>query len=115
MHEIVINLHMHTTYSDGSGTHKDIAEAAIKTGLEAVLVTDHNVLVQGLEGYYRVCRSRGLLLIGDESQYQDRIPQTTHLLALNANRDLAALADDPQTLINGVNDACGICFPAHPD
>ena len=32
MHEIVINLHMHTRYSDGTGTHKDIAEAAIKTG-----------------------------------------------------------------------------------
>ena len=53
MHEIIVNLHMHTRYSDGSGTHKDIAEAAMKTGLDAVIVTDHNVLVQGLEGYYR--------------------------------------------------------------
>jgi predicted metal-dependent phosphoesterase TrpH len=54
MHEIVVNLHMHTRYSDGTGTHKDIAHAAIKTGLDAVIVTDHNVLVQGVEGYYRV-------------------------------------------------------------
>src|SRR5688572_16609016 len=53
MHEIVVNLHMHTRYSDGSGTHKDIAQAAIQAGLDAVIVTDHNVLVQGLEGYYR--------------------------------------------------------------
>ena len=49
MHEIVINLHMHTRYSDGTGTHKDIADAAIKAGLDAVIVTDHNVLVQGVE------------------------------------------------------------------
>ena len=49
MHEIVVNLHMHTVYSDGTGTHKDIAHAAIKTGLDAVIVTDHNVLVQGVE------------------------------------------------------------------
>src|SRR5918996_570080 len=28
MHEIVVNLHMHTRYSDGTGIHKDIAEAA---------------------------------------------------------------------------------------
>jgi len=49
MHEIVVNLHMHTRYSDGSGTHKDIAQAAIKTGLDAVIVTDHNVLVQGVQ------------------------------------------------------------------
>ncbi len=56
MHEIVVNLHMHTRYSDGSGTHKDIAHAAIKSGLDAVIVTDHNVLVQGMEGYYQVGR-----------------------------------------------------------
>ena len=30
MHEIVINLHMHTPYSDGHGTHDDIAQAAIR-------------------------------------------------------------------------------------
>jgi predicted metal-dependent phosphoesterase TrpH len=51
MHEIVVNLHMHTRYSDGTGTHKDIAHAAIKCGLDAVIVTDHNVLVQGVEGH----------------------------------------------------------------
>ena len=49
MQEIVVNLHMHTRYSDGSGSHKDIANAAIQTGLDAVIVTDHNVLVEGVE------------------------------------------------------------------
>ena len=114
MHEIVVNLHMHTRYSDGTGTHKDIAHAAIKTGLDAVIVTDHNVLVQGVEGYYRVARNRVLLLVGQEVHDQDRDPQKNHLLVFNANRDLSHLADDPQTLINGVNDAGGLSFIAHP-
>ncbi|HXD10344.1 MAG TPA: CehA/McbA family metallohydrolase [Anaerolineales bacterium] len=114
MHEIVVNLHMHTRFSDGSGTHKDIAQAAIRTGLDAVIVTDHNVLVQGLEGYYRDSRSRVLLLVGQEVHDQDRDPQKNHLLVFNANRDLSALADDPQALINGVREAGGICFIAHP-
>ena len=114
MHEIVVNLHMHTRYSDGTGTHKDIAEAAIKAGVEAVIVTDHNVLVQGLEGYYRVGRSRVLLLVGQEVHDQDRDPQKNHLLVFNANRDLSTLADDPQTLINGVVEAGGLSFIAHP-
>jgi len=114
MHEIVINLHMHTRYSDGSGTHKDIAQAAIQNNLDAVIVTDHNVLVQGVEGYYRVGPSRVLLLVGQEVHDQDRDPQKNHLLVFNANRDLSFLADDPQTLINGVRDAGGICFIAHP-
>ncbi|NWG05988.1 MAG: PHP domain-containing protein [Chloroflexi bacterium] len=114
MYEIIVNLHMHTRYSDGSGTHKDIAHAAIKTGLDAVIVTDHNVLVQGVEGYYRVGPSRVLLLVGQEVHDQDRDPQKNHLLVFNANRDLSHLADDPQTLINGVAEANGICFIAHP-
>ena len=114
MHEIIVNLHMHTRYSDGSGTHKDIAEAAMQTGLDAVIVTDHNVLVQGVEGYYRFGTTRVLLLVGQEVHDQDRDPQKNHLLIFNANRDLSALADDPQSLINGVREAGGICFIAHP-
>src|SRR5215207_5455520 len=122
MQEIVVNLHMHTRYSDGSGTHKDIAHAAMKIGLDAVIVTDHNVLVQGVEGYYRFGLSSPLksktrpvlLLVGQEVHDQDRDPQKNHLLIFNANRDLCSLADDPQTLINGVRDAGGICFIAHP-
>lgn len=114
MHEIIVNLHMHTRYSDGSGTHKDIAQAAMQTGLDAVIVTDHNVLVQGVEGYYRFGTTRVLLLVGQEVHDQDRDPQKNHLLVFNANRDLSALADDPQTLINGVREAGGICFIAHP-
>ena len=114
MHEILVNLHMHTRYSDGTGTHKDIAEAAIQAGLDAVIVTDHNVLVQGVEGYYRVGRRRVLLLVGQEVHDQDRVPQKNHLLVFNGNRDVSTLADDPQTLINGVAEAGGLSFIAHP-
>jgi hypothetical protein len=114
MLEIVVNLHMHTVYSDGTGTHKDVAQAAIKAGLDAVIVTDHNVLVQGMEGYYKVGRRRVLLLVGQEVHDQDRDPQKNHLLVFNANRDVSTLADDPQALINGVNDAGGLSFIAHP-
>ena len=123
MHEIVVNLHMHTVYSDGTGTHKDIANAAIRAGLDAVIVTDHNVLVQGMEGYYRLPRnpstplrkSRVLLLVGQEVHDQDRDPQKNHLLVFNAGRDVSTLADDPQALINGVSEAGGMSFIAHPD
>lgn len=122
MHEIVVNLHMHTRYSDGTGTHKDIAHAAIRAGLDAVIVTDHNILVQGVEGYYRVARnpstplksSRVLLLVGQEVHDQDRDPQKNHLLVFNTNRDVSHLADNPQNLINGINDLGGLSFIAHP-
>ena len=115
MHEIIVNLHMHTRYSDGSGTHKDIAKAALKTGLDVVIVTDHNVLVQGFEGYYKEKNKRVLMLIAEEIHDQDRDPQKNHLLAFGTGRELATLADDPQLLINKVRETGGLAFLAHPD
>lgn len=114
MNEITVNLHMHTCYSDGSGLHSDIAAAAMRTGLDAVVVTDHNVLVKDFERYYHEGARRVLMLIGQEVHDQARVPQKNHLLILGASRDLAPLAGDPQTLINAVRDSGGICFLAHP-
>jgi len=114
MHEIIVNLHMHTRYSDGGGSHHDIAQAALKAGVDAVIVTDHNVLVHGFEGYYRAGRRRVLMLIGEEIHDQARDPQKNHLLAFGANRELAVVAPDPQRLIDHVRDAGGLSFLAHP-
>jgi len=114
MHEITVNLHMHTRYSDGTGLHKDIAAAAMRAGLDAVIVTDHNVLARDFEGYHRDGNHRVLMLIGQEVHDQARDPQKNHLLIFGADRDLATLADDPQALINAVREAGGICFLAHP-
>ena len=107
MEELVISLHMHTTYSDGTGSHTDIGEAALRAGLDAVIVTDHNVLVGGPERYYKEGRRRMLLLIGEEIHDQARQPQKSHLLVFNARRELASLAPDPQILIDNVRRAGG--------
>jgi len=115
MREAVINLHMHTRYSDGSGTHKDIAAAALRAGVDAVIVTDHNILVDGFEGYYKEKDKKALLLIGEEVHDQARQPQKNHLLVFNANREVATYADDPQNLINQVRESGGLAFLAHPD
>jgi hypothetical protein len=115
MQEIVVNLHMHTRYSDGSGTHRDIARAALRAGVDAVIVTDHNVLVQGFEGYYREKNRHLLMLVGEEVHDQDRDPQKNHLLVFGANRELATFADDPQALIDRAREAGGLAFIAHPD
>ena len=71
MEEIIVNLHIHTHYSDGSGSHKGIAKAAIQCGLDAVIVTDHNVLVMGFEGYFSNGVHQVLMLIGEEVHDQD--------------------------------------------
>lgn len=115
MQELVVNLHMHTAYSDGTGAHSAIARAALKAGLDAVIVTDHNVLVTGPEGYYREGKKRVLMLIGEEIHDQARDPQKSHLLVFGAGRELAPFATSPQNLLDNVRSAGGLAFIAHPD
>jgi hypothetical protein len=114
MQELIVNLHMHTTYSDGSGTHRDIAEAALQSGLDAVIVTDHNILVQGLEGYHQNNDRRMLMLVGEEVHDPTRDPQKNHLMVFGANREMATHAPKPQHLIDQVHKAEGLSFIAHP-
>lgn len=114
MHELIVNLHIHTVYSDGSGTHADLARAALKTGVDVLLVTDHNVLVQGMDAYYREGKRRVLLLTGEEIHDQARQPQKNHLLVFGVGRELAPYADEPQRLIDMVREEGGSCFLAHP-
>jgi hypothetical protein len=114
MHELLVNLHMHTRYSDGTGDHADIAAAAIRAGLDAVIVTDHNVLVRGAEGYVGDGDDRVLMLIGEEVHDQRRDPQKNHLLVFGADQELATLADDPTVLLRAARDAGALSFIAHP-
>ena len=72
MHEYILNLHIHTPYSDGTGSHKEIAQAALRAGIDIVIVTDHNVWVKGPEGYYQDGEKRVLLMVGEEVHDQTR-------------------------------------------
>ena len=114
MNEIIINLHMHTTYSDGTGTHAELAQAAIEAGLDAIIVTDHNIWVQGVERYYRDGDQQILILVGEEIHDQTRNPQKNHLLVFGTDRELSHFAPDPQNLISQVSENKGLSFLAHP-
>src|SRR5260221_9863157 len=110
LYEYVGNMHMHTPYSDGEGSHADIARAANLAGLDFVVVTDHNVLVQGVEGYYGD-EENGyvLVLTGEEIHDQQRDPQVNHMLVY-ADIELAQCAADPQGLIDAANQINGLTF-----
>jgi hypothetical protein len=114
MPEIILNLHVHTRYSDGSGSHADIAHAAMLAGIDAVIVTEHNVLVSGPAGYYQDGNQRVLLMVGEEIHNQARQPQKNHLLVFGAKRELATYAYDSQILLDAIEKAGGQSFIAHP-
>jgi len=114
MHELVINLHIHTTYSDGNSLHSEVAHAAINSHLDAIIITDHNVLVKELDGYINNNGQKTLLLIGEEVHDQGRRPQKNHLLVFGISEDVATFAENPQELIDHVKNIGGLSFIAHP-
>ncbi len=114
VYEYVGNPHSHSPFSDGEGSHEEIAQAALQAGLDFVFVTDHNVYVSGLDGYRHDGEKRVLLLVGEEIHDQMREPQKNHLLVFEARQEMAHLAQDTQGLIDQVRLAGGAAFLAHP-
>jgi len=110
LHEIVANPHVHTPFSDGAWYHAQIAQAAAVAGIDVVITTDHNVWVDGVEGYY----DNILLLVGEEIHDVKRIPQCNHLLAYGVDKELAPHPGSSQDLIHHVGAEGGSSYLAHP-
>jgi len=110
LYEYAGNPHIHTPYSDGEALHAGVAQAAAGAGLDFVIATDHNVWVDGVEGYY----GQVLLLVGEEIHDVRRRPPANHLLVYNAEAELAPLASHPQNLIGEVSRRGGFSYLAHP-
>lgn len=109
--EYVGNPHVHSVYSDGAATYRQIGRAAAQAGLDFVIVTDHNVRPEGLEGFYD-----GVLVLSGEELHNVRAdPQRDHLLVFGTEREMAPYAFGPaSTLIQAANSFQGIVYIAHP-
>ena len=116
MIDVAGNLHLHTTASDGVGTHNFVADAAARAGLDFFIYTDHNIWLDGLEGWYQSPDSeRAILrLMGQEVNDPQLEPELNHLLCHFVYEDLVDIAANPQDLIDRVNAKQGVCFLAHP-
>lgn len=109
--ELVGNMHVHSVYSDGSGTYREIAAAAAAAKLNFVIVTDHNVRPTGLEGYH----DQTLVLSGEELHNVRSQPQRNHLLVYGAEKDMAPYTfGNTRTLIRASRERDGVCYIAHP-
>ena len=99
-------LHIHTTYSDGSGTFPQVIAAARAAGLRWIIITDHDSLAgRPYAGWHD-----GLLVIVDH----EISPERNHFLALG----LAKVVDNgqpTQQFINEVYANGGFGIIAHPD
>lgn len=100
------NIHIHSTYSDGSGSVSAIAAAAASAGMRFVIITDHNTLLAlGEEGYQQGVA----VLAGVELNNAD-----CHYLALGLSEMLPCPDGEPQKMIEAVAANSGLGFLAHP-
>ncbi len=109
-YEYVGSIHLHTTSSDGAASHEEVCRFASQAGLDFLIVTDHNVLVDGKDGWYE----RLLLLVGEEVHDPERVPEANHYLAFDIEQDVSTYASTPQAVIDAVNARGGFGFIAHP-
>ncbi|NLG85067.1 MAG: hypothetical protein GX493_10780 [Firmicutes bacterium] len=105
VYEYVGNIHVHSRYSDGTGTIKEIVRAAQTAGLDFVVVTDHRTLAaRNEEGYH----GKLLLIIGEELG-----DKTGHYLGLGLRAPVDATG--PRAMVEAVAAQGGMGIIAHPD
>jgi len=114
MNESKFALHIHTFYSDGNASHQDLIGIAEKAGLDGIITTDHNIWLQGLDGYHGEGKKKILLMVGEEIHDRSLDPPGNHLLAIGAKKELSPYASDPQRLIDQADRSGGLTFLAHP-
>jgi hypothetical protein len=109
MHDLACVVHLHSRYSDGTGTVREIARAARRARADVVLLTDHDTLAarrRGEEGWY----GDALVLVGEEVSPRRR----NHYLAFDLDEPIVHRGLDGAAICRAVRDAGGFGFAAHP-
>ena len=83
MEEQYIDLHTHTTYSDGSCSPEEVIKKAKEYGLEAIAITDHDTVEAYNEEIFELAKSIGIELVtGIEFSTKDENNNKYHIVGL---------------------------------
>jgi 3',5'-nucleoside bisphosphate phosphatase len=88
----VIDLHCHSTFSDGTFSPEEIIEAAEKTGLFAVALTDHDT-VEGIENAVEAAASKTVRFVPGVEISAEIENGTLHILGLFIDHKNKALLE----------------------
>jgi predicted metal-dependent phosphoesterase TrpH len=81
----MVDLHTHSTASDGALSPTELVETAASEGLKAIALTDHDT-VDGLDEASRAARRLGIVLVPGIELEVDFGPGVFHLLGLGLKR-----------------------------
>jgi hypothetical protein len=105
MHDLSCVVHLHSVHSDGTGTVEEIARAALRAGVDVVLLTDHDTMAAEPGWYGDV-----LVLVGEEVSPRGR----NHYLAFGLEEPIDHTGMDAADIVRAVKEAGGFGFAAHP-
>src|SRR2546423_2079845 len=108
-HDAACVIHLHSRYSDGTGTVPEIAAAAARAGADVVLLTDHDTLEakrRGEEGWH----GPTLVCVGEEVSPLGE----NHFLAFGLDREIRHWGLSAAEIVEAVAKAGGFRFLAHP-
>jgi len=115
MAERYVDLHLHTTWSDGRWEPRRVVEEAVVRGLAAIALTDHDV-VGGLEEAERVATEHGIAFLSGVELTADWDGRTVHVLGYGIDptdstlttaleRGRALMAEHVETVLDALRDA----------
>ncbi|RLE52906.1 MAG: hypothetical protein DRJ30_07415 [Candidatus Methanomethylicota archaeon] len=102
-----IDLHVHTVYSDGSGTVEEVIRRALEKGLDGIAITDHN----SIKGYFeakKILKEKIILIPGFEVK-----TEKGHILIYGLT-EIPEKNISYEELIEWVRKRRGIAILAHP-
>src|SRR6187399_1895834 len=96
-----VDLHCHSTASDGTFPPRDVIKLAKENGLSALALTDHDT-VAGCAEARDEAKQQGIdFLTGIEISAEYPHPGTMHILGYGVDPDNAALKNLTETLLAG--------------
>ena len=107
-----VNLHMHTSLSDGAATPEEAAQRYLSEGYDAVAFTDHWVY-----GKEQTINGLTILAGGEYNTYHgDTRKGVWHIVGIGLEHDLSVEKWNapPQEVIDAIKEAGGYVILAHP-
>ena len=103
------DLHMHTTFSDGWPSPRELVDHVRVTGLDLIAVTDHDTIEGAMRAAdYAASRSRVEVVVGEEVSSRDG-----HIVGLFLERRIRPGMSAAAT-VNAIHDQGGLAIAVHP-
>src|SRR5210317_1547989 len=99
----MIDLHTHSTFSDGSYTPEEVVQMGVEAGLTGMALTDHDT-VEGIPRFIKACQGSGICGISGVEISADVSKGGMHMLGYCVDPDSSSLGSLLIRIRNGRNE-----------